>query len=1068
VVIEIRLLGRFSVRRAGEELPPAAFHGRMVRTLLRFLLTRRGQFVPRDVLAEALWPGMPPADPSTNLNVLINRARRALGDSSLILTSPGGYSFSADARCVVDAEMFLSRLEQARTLMASGQPAAALKEFRSALGLWGGEPLPEDAYEDWAQDYRGRLTRAYVDALEGGAAAALTIGDVGQAVGLAEQAVVQEPLRESGNLLLVRALARSGDTPGALKAFERFRHHLSDETGLDPSQEARELEMRVLRGEPLGPSLQRTVFVHGSAEFKQPGFVNREEEILALLDALTRPVPVPAVVSGPAGSGKSRLLAEVAARAGVPVVSARAFPAEREEAWSLGRTLLEQALTVDMEAARSVPERAAQALADIVPELEELRPIGSSPLDPETRRALALQGSVRLTQALAAKGTLMVVDDIQWADSTSLQLLGQSIRRIKGLAMLLAYRPEEVSRGAPVASLLSELQGEEQLMTVPLGPLPEDAISQIISDEPLATAIATETDRTPVAVMEVIRALASKGAIQPSLDGRWQPSSPEAVDLAREAAKAGQIRSIQGRAEREPPARREILHLLSLLGREVPARVLALASGRDQVVTLEDLESLARAELVQLGEQGWAIAHDFVRRSIGKSLHTAERARLHEMLAQALRAEGTDPAELARHLASAGDHKAAAEAFLQAAQERLDRFASEEAEQLADAGLRLGPGREVRSTLLEIRGEARSRRGDIWGAREDLRSALGLKQKGADRARILARLAMLISGAEDYRQADELVELALTEGVSDPRARAEALSVGAIVDANIGRYHRAEARSAEALSLFEQLGDAAGVAAVLDARGTCFLGEGRITEALAMYERAARFFINSGQLLRLGTTRSQRALGLVYMGKAEQALADLDEVLELERMLGHAEGECWALGIRVLALIALNRPEEARATAERTLKMALQLRHKEFIVAARALVGRALAASGELDKAEAVLRQCIQESADLPIFFSWAAARLASVLVACGNLSEAEAWVSHALKEATPLTLYEARVSQAELAFARGDPDASRIADEARILAEAGGHLLSAAQLKKLADGGFQPRSSNRGAEKTQ
>ncbi|MGH2708434.1 MAG: AfsR/SARP family transcriptional regulator, partial [Actinomycetota bacterium] len=79
VVIEIHLLGHFSVRRGGEEIPPAAFHGRLVRTLVRILATRRGTFVPRDVLIEALWPATSPANPDLNLNVTINRARRALG-----------------------------------------------------------------------------------------------------------------------------------------------------------------------------------------------------------------------------------------------------------------------------------------------------------------------------------------------------------------------------------------------------------------------------------------------------------------------------------------------------------------------------------------------------------------------------------------------------------------------------------------------------------------------------------------------------------------------------------------------------------------------------------------------------------------------------------------------------------------------------------------------------------------------------------------------------------------------------------------------------------------------------
>src|SRR5437660_6310991 len=73
VGIEIRLLGRFSVRLDGDEIPPGAFGGRLARALVRVLLTRRGRFVSRDLLTESLWLDSPPANPDMNLNVLVNR-----------------------------------------------------------------------------------------------------------------------------------------------------------------------------------------------------------------------------------------------------------------------------------------------------------------------------------------------------------------------------------------------------------------------------------------------------------------------------------------------------------------------------------------------------------------------------------------------------------------------------------------------------------------------------------------------------------------------------------------------------------------------------------------------------------------------------------------------------------------------------------------------------------------------------------------------------------------------------------------------------------------------------------
>ena len=132
-MIDIRLLGRFSVRRDAVEIPAGAFGGRLVRALVRILVVHRGAFVSRDVLTESLWPKQAPANPAANLSVMVNRARRALGDPSLILTGPGGYSFASDDRCRVDAEGFLAEVEAGREHLASGRAGAAIRSFGAAL-----------------------------------------------------------------------------------------------------------------------------------------------------------------------------------------------------------------------------------------------------------------------------------------------------------------------------------------------------------------------------------------------------------------------------------------------------------------------------------------------------------------------------------------------------------------------------------------------------------------------------------------------------------------------------------------------------------------------------------------------------------------------------------------------------------------------------------------------------------------------------------------------------------------------------------------------------------------------
>jgi DNA-binding SARP family transcriptional activator len=1045
-VIEIRLLGRFSARRAGEEIALSAFGGRLTRTLVRLLVTRRGEFVSHDVIADALWRERLPADPVASLQVLVTRARRALGDRSVLLTGARGYSFVADDRCIVDAEVFQAAVATGRERLAAGQGALALRELREALERWGGDPLPEDAYDDWAQEYRARLTRVHIRALEDAAAAAMAVRDPVQAVAFAQEAVTRDPLRESAYLLLARATTASGDPAAALAALENLRRRRADELGLDATVEARDLERRILKDEPLGPAVGRPVVRPAPLTFSELAFVGREEELEAVLRAVSGPVPTPAVVCGGPGTGKSRLLHEVACRSTVPVLAGRAFLPERDEAWGLARSLLRDALSLDHSIARALPDRAADALADILPDLEDLRPVTRGSIDPESGRALALEAGVRIVSTVADKGAVLLVDDVQWADATSLRLLARAMARSPQLGVVLAHRPDETDGDAPLSAFLKDLATQAcGVVSIRLGALSASALSRLIADDGLLEAMATETDRTPLAVVEVVRALATLGAIQRDLDGRWAARTEDAAIAARAHARAGQRRSIAARAARQPGSRREVLSLLALLGRESPARVLASALDADETALLDDLDALTRIGLARLGDSGWAPAHDVIGETVCEDLEPAERGRLHHRIARALMVQGGDRAELGKHLAGAGDRGAAAAAYAEATRDRLERFAGDEALRLADAGLSLDPEPTVRSALLEARAEGRAVAGDMRGAREDLWRVLEMRRSGPERARTQARMAML-SLAQDLDQAAEFADMALTEAGADLTARAEALAVAAFVDISTGHLDRADARSTEALALFEQLGDGGGVAQVLDARANVTWSRGQISEATDLYDRVARLYLASGKLLLAGTPRAFRAWTLVVMGRADQGLKEVDEALELERTLGQTEGEALCLMVRAEALSALERAEEARQTANEALAVFRRLGAREWEATTLRVLGQAEEAAGNLTEAASVLRWAVEASAGTPFHCSMAAGRLASVLVAMGEVESAEAMANRALVERSPAGGYEAHLVLAEIALLRGEPESEAMVAEALGRAEGGGYVESPAR----------------------
>jgi class 3 adenylate cyclase len=737
----------------------------------------------------------------------------------------------------------------------------------------------------------------------------------------------------------------------------------------------------------------------------------------------------------------------VISRLEVPVLAARASPPERDEAWGLARTLLLEALRRDPRAVTRLPERSAEALADVLPEVEEVRKVGASAADPASRRALALEAAVRLVEEYAPEGLVVAVDDLQWVDATSLTVLGLLLRRVPVLGLVVAVRPEAVDSGEAVTGFLRDLPDiASTVVTVSLGPLSARALRDIVAGGRLAEVIVEETGGGPFAVAEVLRALAERGLLATQPGGRWAPRGRAATEVAREVARAGQRRAVLTRASRLSPACREMLGLLALLGRETPARVLTQARGTHQETMLADLHALARSGLARLGDEGWATAHSLIADTIAEGLDRAERGRLHQALARALEAEGAESSELARHLVGAGDPEAAAAAFARAAQQSLERFANEEADRLANTGLGLHPQASVCSALLRTRAEARARRGELPEAREDLRAILATTEAGPERSRVRVRLAVLTGGSSDWARAAELVELALDEAGADPGARAEALAAAAVIDVNRNRLDVAEARCAEALELFEQLGDAHGVTSVLDALGMVVLFQGRLREAAEMLDGVARRFRDSGGLLSVGTPQTFHGWALALMGRAQEGLPAIDEALELERTLGQIEGEATCLWGRSEALSALGRAGEARQSAEAGLAVARRLGHNEYTAMLLGALGASCVAAGDLEGAESAFHEAVGTAEGMPIHASMAAGRLASVLQARGDPAGAELWATRCLTMGNPATQYEGHLVLAEVALARGVPNAETQVGEALARVEAVGYRWSPAR----------------------
>ena len=150
----------------------------------------------------------------------------------------------------VDVQRFERSVSAGERALAAGEPDRAAQRLRQGLALWRGPPLADFTYEPFAQQEIARLDELRMVALEQRIDADLALGRHAQVVGELEALVREHPLRERIRGQLMLALYRCGRQAEALEAYRDGRRHMSDELGLEPGPELRELEAKDPRPQP--------------------------------------------------------------------------------------------------------------------------------------------------------------------------------------------------------------------------------------------------------------------------------------------------------------------------------------------------------------------------------------------------------------------------------------------------------------------------------------------------------------------------------------------------------------------------------------------------------------------------------------------------------------------------------------------------------------------------------------------------------------------------------------------------------------------------------------------------
>jgi DNA-binding SARP family transcriptional activator len=1004
---------------------------------------------------DVFWPELGPDAAANNLQGVVFKLRRWLEpglrrgrDSRYLLTEAEGYRFATDG-CRVDLDDFGQAVQAGQAALRADDLPAARAALERARDLYRSELLTDMPYAEWAFPARERLREIHLEVLEVLGEVYLRLGAYDETLAAGRQARAVDPLREAFVRQELQARAALGERAEALAAFDSFARLLNEELGLEPSEETRAVREAILAGTI--ESVPRTA----PAPSVELPLVGRDE-VLARLKAIWEEGGGVVLLGGEAGLGKTRLLAELAATLDVPVFWSQARAGDPPFAAVL--RLFEEHL-------RSEPPAS---------ELEELGPLGAplaqrvptlrllwpdcppyAPLAGEAEQQRLRQAALAALRLAASRPTVMVLDDLHWADETSLAVLADASWPA-GVLVVGAYRSEESARPLPA---------DHELELAPLSSAEVlEAVRSVVGlADPLALSrrLHEVTGGHPLFLTETLRGLLDAGRVYRDAEGAWHSTA----DFGDVPLTPTLREAVLARADALAPFEREVLDAGAVLRPHLTTALLKAILHTEPGAALETLA--ARRWLVPSGPDGWEFGHHLTGEALYSALAPPHRRLLHRLAAGALTASPQpDPAEVVTHLAQGGG---AAESLAQwatmAGQRSTEQLSYRQAVtyfELAEAELVSIPDGDEKDRLAlsiyEGMGTAQRQIGLSKPALQSLERALSLASTAADRGRLLIAQAAVCGG--DTGEYDRAMALLAEAEPLLARSREGGAGLAEVhaIQANV-LYWRGEHRESERLAR-QAVAEAAGTPGeprALTALANALQRLGRLEEAVAADHRMLEIAEKAGDAHGLAVGLSALSSGLQAMGQLEESQEAKERAAAIFERLGD---------VRRLSIVVTNHGIQAgdlgdldgsESDLRRAIELAERVSAPYTVAVARHHLGKTLTLRGRLEEAGVALEAAMEEARAIDAKVIEAQARL-NLALWCwaqrdldGANAEARLTVAAGDEHGDNFCQREGRLVLGMVALAVGDLDgAESHAREAHELAGGAGQVLAVGRAERL------------------
>ncbi|HEY7849235.1 MAG TPA: AAA family ATPase [Ktedonobacterales bacterium] len=726
-----------------------------------------------------------------------------------------------------------------------------------------------------------------------------------------------------------------------------------------------------------------------------PALIGRDSYLVAIAATFTQVqegAGRTVLVSGEAGIGKSRLLAEVisqAGRRGFICLLGAAYEADHDAPFAPLIDLLRGVVATlsDADLGHFLTSPSGSYLPELLPELASRASDGAPAIagDPEQRKRRFYATLDDLLLGVARdQPALIALEDVHWADGTSLDYLLHLARRVAHLPVLLVvtYRSDEVHPA--LRHFLAGLDRERLATELALAPLGRSEVGDMLCATfalvrpprtDLFAALYELTEGNPFFIEEVLHILVAGGAIFYA-NGHWDRKPIDEILIPRSVHDTVQRRAL-GLTDDAARA----LNLAAVLGRRFDFALLQTVGGYDEARLVALLKELIAAQLlVEESDERYRFRHALTRQAIYSELLVRERRLLHRTVAETverLAATSSTVAlpDLAYHYFAAGVWDKAAAYSQREGERAMSLFspgaAVEHFTRALEATERQGDAPSL--TVLRSRGAAYETLGEFERALADYERALELASAAnvwSMEWQLLRDLGMLWSG-RDYAQAGVYYRRAHERARASADASAIAHSLNSLGNwlLNVDETVEARRHHEEALAVFEALDDQHGIAETLDYLGMTLFLSGDLHGGTRAYARGIPLMRALDERKLLSSALATMPLrGMTWqtdvMAPAAEnlttSLVEAHESLGVAREIGWSAGEAFAHLILAYGLGSMGEYGAALLHVQAGEAISTEIEHQQWLCGLGCIHGLILLDLFALDDARTTLSEALR------------------------------------------------------------------------------------------------------------